>query len=128
MINGCTASLNNGVLTISNGLIEKKIPNVENAEIASFDNSGLSKSGLRVRSIIAEKEYTFDIWDGVPAVEIGGADEFSSPISAEHVTLRAARLWTNTDAIDTLVTETERIFTEVIFLKLKVTFSSLTTL
>ena len=108
MINGCNASLNNGILTLSNGIIEKKIPNVENAEIASFDNSGLSKPGLRVRSIIAEKEYTFDIWDGVPAVEIGGADEIFAPVNAEHLTLRAARLWTNTDALDTLVTETEK--------------------
>jgi len=52
MANSCKASLNNGILTLSNGLIEKKISNVENAEIKAFDNGGLSKLGLRVRSII----------------------------------------------------------------------------
>jgi len=108
MANSCKASLNNGILTLSNGLIEKKISNVENAEIKAFDNGGLSKLGLRVRSIIKNKEYIFDIWEGVPAMELSGAEELCAPMSAEHVTLRAARLWTNTDAIDTLVTETEK--------------------
>lgn len=108
MINGCSASLNNGILTLSNGLIEKYIPDVESFGSEQYDNCGLSKLGLRVRSIIKNKEYIFDIWDGIPAIEISGAEELCAPMSTEHVTLRAAKLWTNTDAIDTLVTETEK--------------------
>jgi len=108
MITDCKASLNNGVLTISNGLIEKRIPKVESFETMEYDNCGLSKLGLRVRSKIENNEYIFDIWEGIPAIEISGANELCAPMPTEHVTLRAARLWTNTDALDTLVSETER--------------------
>ena len=107
MGNQYICELNNSKLTVGNGLFCLTESGVDSYTSEKCDNSGLSAEFLKVKATFGDTSRTYSIWEGVPAVEIGGCNGiFTYPLKGNNYTLRAIKLYAVTDYHDDFTDET----------------------
>lgn len=99
-------NLNNGVLTVGNGLFTLEVNNADSVEKEYCDNNGLSQEFLRVKAEAGGVTREYNVWENVPAVEIPAYEGvFEYPISGNNYSLRLINLFAVTDYHDDFVSE-----------------------
>lgn len=104
----CTANLENGILTLTSGLLQWSKEGVLSAKSDDFDNSGLWKTCLRTVAETEEGALNCYQWEDMPFAELEGLPRFTGPVPGEHTTVRAIRFGAWTDRCDTLLNESRQ--------------------
>ena len=102
---GCTATLENGILTLKNALIEQTFDRVEEIlSVAEDNNRGCSAPFMEVRAKVAGIEKRYQMWADLPVVRITpSTEEYFMRIKGAHWTVRSIKLRAFTDDSDLLV-------------------------
>ncbi|MBQ8141305.1 MAG: alpha-galactosidase [Clostridia bacterium] len=106
-MNSCVARLNDGILTVENGLFKREYTGVASVQTEISDNGGLSVPFLKVTAELdggESREYR--VWENLAAIEMASHKaEDTIMLCGEHWIVRAAKLFTLTDNHDTFISE-----------------------
>ena len=104
----CTYSIENEIITLSNGLFTKSFKRANSAKAYEEDGEGLSEpyTRIEVKDMYQTKNYI--VWDDLPAVYMPSYKEYSLlNLEGEHWMIRSVKLHAFTDDNDTLCEENE---------------------
>lgn len=110
MLENCRYTLENGILTLCNGLFRKSFEGVTSANASVADAEGLSLPYLQVEATYENGETRrYCLWNDLAALYMPDyREETLLELSGEHWIVRAIKLHAFTDENDTLTEEQEK--------------------